>query len=132
MINTYILYYWNLLALIYLDDNYIIEYLWNLVMTCVKGTDNNLQKLHRKQKIEQHEPHYNRGWTQVSRMVSSSCGTIDTRYITLVTKSVISHEWGNGREVLATRRTYPCSWRSWNNRSEDFNLANRFYVISAS
>jgi hypothetical protein len=35
-------------------------------------------------------------------MVSNSCSTSGTRRVNLVTKPVISHEWGKDREVLTT------------------------------
>jgi hypothetical protein len=40
----------------------------------------------------------------------SSCATSDTRRVDLVTNSVISHERGKNREVLATNGTYPWSF----------------------
>jgi hypothetical protein len=36
--------------------------------------------LHRKLKIELHEPNENRGWTQCSECVSSYCSNSDTRH----------------------------------------------------
>ena len=51
--------------------------------------------LHRKQKIEKHEPDKGRGELRCSGRVSKPCSTSDTRRVTLVTNSVISHEWGN-------------------------------------
>ena len=44
-----------------------------------------------------------------SGRVSSSCFTSDTRHVNLVTKPVISHEWGKDRKVLTTSGTYPWS-----------------------
>ena len=54
-----------------------------------KWTNDDLQTLHIKLKIEDHEP---RMWTHVLRKGSSSCFTSGTRRVTLVTKPVISHE----------------------------------------
>ena len=49
-------------------------------------TNNDVHKtLHRKQKIEQHEP----------GMLHRSCSTCNTRRITLVTNPVINHEYNN-------------------------------------
>jgi hypothetical protein len=45
-----------------------------------------------------------------SGRVSSSCSTSDTRRFTLVTKPVISHEWGKDRIVITTNGTYPGSF----------------------
>jgi hypothetical protein len=45
-----------------------------------------------------------------SRRVGSSCSTSETRRVNLVTNPVISLEWGNDREVLATSGTYPWSF----------------------
>ena len=41
-----------------------------------------------------------------SGRVSSSCSTIDTRRVDLVTNPVIRHEWGKDREVFTTSGTY--------------------------
>ena len=47
-----------------------------------------------KDESTEHEPHKNtRDERRWSGMVSSSCTTRDTRRITLVTNSTISHEW---------------------------------------
>ena len=45
-----------------------------------------------------------------SGKVSSSCSTSDTRSVNLATNPVISHEWGNDREVFTTSWTYPWSF----------------------
>jgi hypothetical protein len=45
-----------------------------------------------------------------SGKVSSSCSTSDTRRVNLATNPVISHEWGNDREVFTTSWTYPWSF----------------------
>jgi hypothetical protein len=45
----------------------------------------------RNHKIEQHEPHWNRGEFRCSGEVSTSCTTRDTRRDTVVTHQVISH-----------------------------------------
>ena len=42
--------------------------------------------------------------------VSSSCSTIGTRRVNLVSNPVISREWGKDREVLTTIGTYPWSF----------------------
>jgi hypothetical protein len=44
-----------------------------------------------------------------SGRVSSSCSTIGTRRVDLVTNPLISHEWGKDREVITTSGTYPWS-----------------------
>ena len=44
-----------------------------------------------------------------SGRISSSCSTIDTRRVNLVTNPVISHEWGKDRQVFTTSGTYPWS-----------------------
>ena len=49
----------------------------------IKRINNDLQTLHRKLKIEQHEPHYKPGIN--SGRVSSSCFTCDTRRVILPT-----------------------------------------------
>jgi hypothetical protein len=45
-----------------------------------------------------------------SGRLSSSCSTIDTRRVNLDTNPVISHEWGNNREVFTKSGTYPWSF----------------------
>jgi hypothetical protein len=42
--------------------------------------------------------------------VGSSCSTSDTRRVNLITNPMISHEWGNDREVFTTSGTYPWSF----------------------
>ena len=49
------------------------------------------------------------GQLKCSWRVSSSCSTVDTRRVNLVTNPVISHEWGKDREVLTTSGIYPWS-----------------------
>ena len=44
--------------------------------------------------------------------VSSSCSTIGTRGVNLVSNPVISREWGKDREVFTTIGTYPWSFRA--------------------
>ena len=50
------------------------------------------------------------GELRYSGRVSSSCSTSGTRCVNLVTNPVISREWGKGREVFTTSRTYPWSF----------------------
>ena len=57
-----------------------------------KGQTMIYKKLHRKLKIEQHEPQYNRGELMFSIRVSSSSSTSGTHLITLATNTVIGHE----------------------------------------
>jgi hypothetical protein len=45
-----------------------------------------------------------------SGRVSSSCSTSGTRRVNLVTKPLISHEWGKDRGMLTTSGTYPWSF----------------------
>ena len=45
-----------------------------------------------------------------SGRVSSSCSTSDTHRVNLVKNLVISHEWGEDREVLTTSGTYQWSF----------------------
>jgi len=52
----------------------------------------------------------NGGEIRCSGRVSSFCSTSGTRRFYLVTNLVISHEWGQDREVLATSGTYPWSF----------------------
>jgi hypothetical protein len=54
-------------------------------------------------------PLKSRGELVCSGRVSSSCSTSGTRRVNLVTNPVISHEWGQDREVFTTSGTYPCS-----------------------
>ena len=58
--------------------------------------------LHRKLQIEQHKHHLKPRMNScyVSGRVSRSCSTSGTHRVTLVTNSVISHEWGNDRIVI--------------------------------
>ena len=49
--------------------------------------------LHRKLKIEQHEPTKNRGELEYSGSVSRSYSISGTRCVTHVTNPLISHEW---------------------------------------
>jgi hypothetical protein len=48
------------------------------------------------------------GKFRCSRRVCSSCSTSGTRRVNLVTNPVVSHAWGNDREVFTTSGTY--SW----------------------
>ena len=50
------------------------------------------------------------GELRCSGWVSSSCSTICTSRVNLVTYPVIRREWGKDREVLTTRGTYPWSF----------------------
>jgi hypothetical protein len=61
-----------------------------------KRTNNDLQNIHIKLKIESHEPHLNQGWTQLlswSGRVSDSFSTSGNLRVNLITNPVISHEW---------------------------------------
>ena len=57
------------------------------------------------------DPTKNRGELRCSGRINSSWSTSGTRRVALVTNPVISHEWGNDREVLTTSGTYP--WTFW-------------------
>jgi hypothetical protein len=76
-----------------------------------------------------------RGWTQVLRMVSNSCSTSGTRRVNLVTKPVISHEWGKDREVLTassagfTNRLDRLKSRASKFRRPPANLYNTFNTV---
>ena len=50
------------------------------------------------------------GELSCSGRVSNSCSTSGTRRVNLVTKPVISREWGKDREVITTSGTYPWSF----------------------
>ena len=50
------------------------------------------------------------GELMCSRRVSSSCSTIGTRSVNLVTNPVISREWWKDQEVITARGTYPLSF----------------------
>jgi hypothetical protein len=65
--------------------------------------------LHRKLKIEQHEPHLKPEVNWCFGRVSSSCSTGITHRVTLVTNPVIlvSHERGKDRTVITTNGTFP-------------------------
>ena len=56
-----------------------------------KGTNNDLQNIHIKLKIELHEPIKTEGELRCSGRIGSSCSTSDTRRVDLVTNPVISH-----------------------------------------
>ena len=73
-----------------------------------------------------------------SERVSSSCSISGTRRVAFVINPVNSHERGQDRIVITTRRTYrwsfvtdvsqwltKLSWRPKNFRSDDFNLSTR-------
>ena len=56
-------------------------------------TNNDLQNIHIKLKMDLHEPLQKPGdELMCSGMVSSSCSTTETRRVNLVTKFMISHE----------------------------------------
>jgi hypothetical protein len=59
--------------------------------------------LQRKLKMEQYD-------LGCSGTISSSCSTIGTRRITLVTNPVVIHEWGYGLIVITINRTYTWSF----------------------
>jgi hypothetical protein len=63
--------------------------------------------IHRKQKIEQHEPHKNQRYLMCPGRVGSSCSTNDNRGITFVTKVMTIHEWEKNQVVITTNETYP-------------------------
>jgi len=65
-----------------------------------KGQTTISKTLHRKLKIEQHEPTKIRGEPKCSGMVHSSCLISGTRRVTLVTNQVISDESGKDLEVI--------------------------------
>ena len=64
-------------------------------MTKRKRTNSDLQNIHIKLKIKQHEPHY-----------KPSVKSGDTRRVTPFTNPAISHECGNDRIVNTTNGTY--------------------------
>jgi hypothetical protein len=66
--------------------------------------------LHRKLKIDQHQPLKNRSEFMCSGKVSSCCSTTGTRRATHCGKSIICHEWREGVIVITTNRTYPRSF----------------------
>ena len=55
-------------------------------------------------------PQKTAGELMCSGRVSSSCSTSGTRRVNLVTKPLISHEWGKDRGMLTTSGTYPWSF----------------------
>ena len=62
--------------------------------------------VHRKLKIEQHEPPLKTGGElRCSGMISSFCSNSDTRCVTIATNSEIRHEGGTDRIVI--NGTYP-------------------------
>jgi len=65
--------------------------------------------LHRKLKIEQHDPTKIEGKLRYGQ-VSSSCSTSDTRRFTLVAHPMIFHEYGQDRIMTTTNGTYPWSF----------------------
>ena len=62
--------------------------------------------IHRKQKIEQHEPHKNQRYLMCSGRVGGSCSTNDNRGITFVTNVMTIHEWEKNQVVITTNETY--------------------------
>ena len=67
-----------------------------------KRTNNDPQNMHIKLKIEEQQLYYNRCYLRWS--------TGGTRYATLATNTVISHEWGKERIVITTNGTYTWSF----------------------
>ena len=57
-----------------------------------KRTNNDLQNIHIKLKIEKHEPIKTRGELRCPGRVSKSCSTSDSRRVNLVTNPVIRYE----------------------------------------
>jgi Fic family protein len=57
-----------------------------------KRTNNDLQNIHIKLKIEKHEPIKTRGELRCPGRVSKSCSTSDSRRVDLATNPVISYE----------------------------------------
>jgi hypothetical protein len=75
-----------------------------------KRTNNDLQNNTRKQNCRKMTPTKKQGDEfRCFGRISSSCITSGTRRISLVTKPVISIEWGEDREML-TSGTYPWSF----------------------
>jgi hypothetical protein len=83
---------------------------YNVQKKKYKRTNNDLQNIHKKLKIEKHEQLKTWGELRCSRKVGSSCSTSDSRRVNLVTNPVISYEWGKDREVFTTSGTYPWSF----------------------
>ena len=83
---------------------------YNVQKKKYKRTNNDLQNIHKKLKIEKHEQLKTWGELRCSRRVGSSCSTSDSRRVNLVTNPVISYEWGKDREVFTTSGTYPWSF----------------------
>ena len=67
----------------------------------------NYKTLHRKLKIEQHEPHKNRGEPRCPGRVSLSCSTCGTHRLTRATHPVISQEWRMDRFIITCTFTDP-------------------------
>ena len=63
-----------------------------------KRTNNDLQTIYRKIKIDQREPHLKPG---CSVRVINSCSTCGICHLTFVTNPVTSHEWKNDRVVIS-------------------------------
>ena len=76
-----------------------------------KSTNNDQQSttLNTKDRVTR-TPLQTGGELMCSGMVISSCSTNGTHRVTLVTNRVISHEWGQSREVFTTSATYPWSF----------------------
>jgi hypothetical protein len=71
-----------------------------------KRTNNNLQNIPQKTKDRgTWTPLKTKGEDRCSRRVNSFCSTFGTRRVTLVTKPVISDEWGKERIVITTNGT---------------------------
>jgi hypothetical protein len=65
---------------------------YNVQKKKYKRTNNDLQNIHKKLKIEKHEQLKTWGELRCSRKVGSSCSTSDSRRVNLVTNPVISYE----------------------------------------
>ena len=65
---------------------------------------------HRKLKIEQHEPHKQRGWIWVLRKSGSSCSSSGFHWLSLIISPVIGHERGMDRIIITRNGTHPWSF----------------------
>jgi hypothetical protein len=70
-----------------------------------KGTNNDLQNIHKTEDQVTRTTLKTGSKLRCSGRVSSSCSTPGILCVTLVKLPVVSHEWGNDREVLTKKRS---------------------------
>ena len=70
-----------------------------------KGTNNDLQNIHKTEDQVTRTTLKTGSKLRCSGRVSSSCATPGILCVTLVKLPVVSHEWGNDREVLTKKRS---------------------------